>query len=95
MKNYLSITNSRNATGGNARNSNGKSPCSLKTDKTMKRDNKSLQWAIDNGYKYVLATPTGEIVGYGLSRSPLERWLHEHKSDNSIYTIRQYQKLTE
>lgn len=90
------FTNSKNATGRNARISDGSSSYSSKTEKTstMKKDNKGIRWAIDNGYKYVLATPNGEIAGYGLSRSPLERWLREHKSDNSIYTVRQYQNLT-
>ena len=61
----------------------------------MKRDESELKFAIENSYKYVMATPEGEIIGFGLCRSTLERTPKYLKFGCKIYTIKQYLKATE
>ena len=43
----------------------------------MKRDERSLKWAIVNGFKYVTCDDEGNIKGYGFSRQTLENWNKE------------------
>lgn len=57
----------------------------------MKRDERSIKWAVVNGYKYVKCDDEGNISGYGFSRQTLE---NNDKDGQNIMTIRQYYKAT-
>ena len=61
----------------------------------MKRDEKELLFAVNNSYKYVMATPEGEIVGFGLCRATLEKSPKFYRLNCTVYTIKQYIKATE
>lgn len=57
----------------------------------MKRDERSIKWAVVNGYKYVKCDDEGNISGYGFSRQTLK---NNDKDGQNIMTIRQYYKAT-
>ena len=57
----------------------------------MKRDERSIKWAVVNGYKYVQCDDDGNINGYGFSRQTLE---NNNEKNLNIMTIRQYEKAT-
>ena len=61
----------------------------------MKRDEEELLFAVNNSYKYVMATPEGEIVGFGLCRATLEKSPKFYRMNCTVYTIKQYIKATE
>ena len=61
----------------------------------MLRDEEGLLFAVKNSYKYVMATPDGKIVGYGLCRATLEKTPKFYRLNCSVFTIKQYMKATE
>ena len=59
----------------------------------MTFDDDGLQFAYDNGFKYVQVRPDGKITGWAISSKKSLEKLKPGQEGYKAYTLKQYEKL--